>query len=299
MSPVVPTPRRSSTPSRSNRFRTIFGVDFSGAKLAGRNIWIARCRAGRGKTSPLVLEDLSSLESLAGAAERERALAHLVDLIGASEDALWSIDCPFGMPVEVLDDGFTWPDQLRLVERWRGGAYAFGLWCLGRAKRLGGAMHIRRTTDVDTKAPFDCYHYRMIYQSFHGMRDVVAPLARRRGTAVAPFQFRRLPTARRVLVETCPSSTLKRLGLPHHNYKQPAGGPLTARRRRTRGVILEGLSGFIEIDPAARRRIMRNPGGDALDAVIAAVGGRAGWLAADPRALAAHHRYPLEGHIYA
>jgi hypothetical protein len=58
------------------------------------------------------------------------------------------------------------------------------------------------------------------------MRDVLGPLLRHRSTAILPFHYRRLAAARRVVVETCPSSTLKRLGLPHQNYKQPAGGPL-------------------------------------------------------------------------
>src|SRR5205085_2496564 len=162
--------------------------------------------------------------------------------------------------------------------------------CLRRATLLGGPMHIRRLTDHEAKAPFDCYHYRIIYQTFHGMRDVLGPLRRRPGTAILPFQYRRLPGARRVLVEACPASTLKRLGLPHQNYKQPAGGPLTAKRRRTRRAILDGLTARVEIGPAHRYVIMRNGGGDALDAVIAALGGWDAWRDADHAAVARHPR---------
>jgi hypothetical protein len=43
---------------------------------------------------------------------------------------------------------------------------------------------------------------------------------------------------------------------------------------------------------------MRNPGGDALDAVIAALGTAEAWLTADHRAIAQHPRYPLEGRLY-
>jgi hypothetical protein len=43
---------------------------------------------------------------------------------------------------------------------------------------------------------------------------------------------------------------------------------------------------------------MRNGGGDALDAVIAAVGGLGAWQAADHRLLARHPRYPREGKLY-
>src|ERR671936_97626 len=267
MGAVVPGARASRRPT----FSTVYGVDFSGARLGGRTTWIARAALrGRGARRRLHLLELTSLERLCGSAEREAALAHLVQLIRESRDALWAIDAPFGLPVEVLDEGMSWAEFLAFVRRWERDGYDLGLWALDRAKRRGGPMHIYRATDLAAKAPFDPYHYRIIYQTFHAMRDVVAPLTRVRETAVLPFQYRRLPTARRVLVEACPSSTLKRLGLPHQNYKQPSGGPLTATNRRTRRAILAGLKPFVEIAPAHRRRIARDPGGDALDAVIAA-----------------------------
>jgi hypothetical protein len=115
---------------------------------------------------------------------------------------------------------------------------------------------------------------------------------------VLPFHYRRLPTARRVLIEACPASTLKRLGLPHQNYKQPQGGPLTALRRRTRHRILDGLEVHVLFDAAHRRTIMRNGGGDALDAVLAAVGGLQAWMTSDHHAIARHQRYVREGRLY-
>lgn len=160
-------------------------------------------------------------------------------------------------------------------------------------------MHIRRATDYDSKAPFDCYHYRIIYQTFYGMRDVVNPLRQTRGTAVLPFQYHKLSRARRVVVECCPSSVLKKLGLPHQNYKQPTGGPLTRKRRLTRRAILEAVEGMVKIGERERRVMMRNPGGDALDAVIAAVGAARAVAGADHAAIARHPRYPREGHLFA
>jgi hypothetical protein len=43
---------------------------------------------------------------------------------------------------------------------------------------------------------------------------------------------------------------------------------------------------------------MRNGGGDALDAVIAAVGAAQAWHLADHPAIARHPRYPREGRLY-
>jgi hypothetical protein len=283
-------------------FRTFYGVDFSGARLAGRTIWLARIeRHEEGDYSPLArfrLTELSSLERLCGSAERAPALECLVARILASDEALWALDFPFGLPVEVLEPGSRWAGQFDFLDEWGDDAYGLGLECLRRAKLLGGPNHIRRLTDVEAKAPFDCYHYRIIYQTFFGMRDVLGPLRKRRGTAILPFHYGRLAAARRVLVEACPSSTLKRLGLPHQNYKQPQGGPLTMKRRTTRHLILAGLSRHVEITPAHRRAVMRNPGGDALDAVIAALGASQAWSSCDHRRVARHPRYPREGRLY-
>jgi hypothetical protein len=286
---------------RGERFRSIYGVDFSGAKLAGRNIWVARCEpiGGKRRLPRLRLVELDCLERLCGTAERGPALAHLVDMIDASRGALWGLDFPFGFPIEVMDRGCTWPGQLRLLHAWEDDAYDLGLWCLDRAKALGGPMHIKRTTDVEAKAPFDCYHYRIIYQAFYGMRDVLGPLSRKRRTAILPFHYSKLSRAAHVVMESCPSSTLKRLRIPYQNYKQPAGGPLTPIRLRTRRTILSRLAPHVHVDDRHRRVIMRNGGGDALDAVIAAVGADFGWREADHAAIARHPRYPREGYLYA
>jgi hypothetical protein len=279
-------------------FTTVYGVDFSGAKQAGRNTWVARIEPLRRGRPAYRLVELTCLEKLSGTAERGAALAHLVERIAASDRALWALDFPFGLPIEVMDPGGRWPHQFDFLGAWGEDAYAAGLECLRRARALGGPMHIRRLTDAEVKAPFDCYHYRIIYQTFFGMRDVLGPLRRARHTAILPFQYRRLPAARRVLVEACPTSTLKRLGLPHNNYKQPEGGPLTRKRRQTRRALLDGLGRHVRLDGRQRRVMMRNGGGDALDAVIAAVGAAQAWQAADHRAIARHPRYPREGRLF-
>lgn len=148
------------------------------------------------------------------------------------------------------------------------------------------------------KRPFSCFHYRLIYQTFFGLRDVIGPLRQSKGTAVLPFQYRKLPTAERVVVECCPSSVLKQLGLPHQNYKQPNGGPLMRRRKLVRHELLDGLAEHVDITDRFRRVVMRNSGGDALDAVIAAVGAARAVASADHAAIAAHPRYRREGRMY-
>lgn len=270
----------------------VFGVDFSGAKLAGVAIWVAQVELSRKR-----LVALDRLGALCGCDDRAPALAHLVKMILDSRRALWGIDFPFALPIEIADAGAGFREQLRWLSHVSDDAYGFGRRCVERAQKQGREMHIRRDTDRETKTPFDCYHYRIICQTFYGMRQVLLPLHKSPGTVIPPFD--RVKEFDRAVVESCPGSTLKRWGVPHNNYKQPAGGPLEKKRIVNRRIILSKLREFIEIDDRFIRVIQRNPGGDALDAVIAAVGAWQSWEATDFDALWAHPRYRLEGRIFA
>lgn len=71
-------------------FASFYGVDFSGARLAGLNTWIARIEAAK-RNSKIPVFKLTYLERLGGvcgADEREVALPGLVSLI-----AEWSGPC--------------------------------------------------------------------------------------------------------------------------------------------------------------------------------------------------------------
>ena len=301
--------------------QTVFGVDFSGAKLAGKNAWIAELEVLSGephagpldssgaavspKSPPLRLVDLQPLERAARDAERAAVCHHLVETILSSRSALWGMDFPFGLPIELgLGD---WPNQLKHVSEHDGDAKTYGRSLVEIAKSIGDTMHIRRVCDRESRTPFDCYHYRIIYQTFHGMRDVLLPISGQAFTKVLPFESKRIgirnrsarnASDKRVVVEACPSSTLKRWDLPHQNYKQPGGKPPDAVRKRTRRTIMKHLTKFVQLTPHRRRVMMTNSGGDALDAVIAGVGAWQSWNQSDHAAIAAHPRYPIEGRVY-
>jgi hypothetical protein len=66
----------------------------------------------------------------------------------------------------------------------------------------------------------------------------------------------------------------------------------------TRHRILEWMAELVRFDDRHRRVMMRNPGGDAIDAVIVAVGATLAVPAADHRAIARHARHPREGHLF-
>lgn len=276
---------------------TVYGVDFSGAKRPGKTTWVAKLEPAGEQLLRLV--DLSRMTRFCPSVNRPDVLRALVDLIRESERSLWALNFPFGLPVEVMAEGCRWSGQFDFLAEWGEDAWGASLECLRRALARGGPMHVRRRTDTEERTPFDAYHYRICYQTFYGMRDVLGPLRPHARTAILPFQYRRLPRAIRVVVEACPASTLKRMGLPHQNFKQPEGGPLTRKRRRTRHTILAGLAAWVEIGATQRLQIMRDGGADGLDAVIAGVGAWRCWREYDHAAIGRQARYGREGRHYA
>jgi hypothetical protein len=275
------------------RFARVVGVDFSGAARPGRTIWIATCDVVAGDR--LRLQRLQAAETAFGVVERRDVLRSLVEAVVASQDALWGMDFPFALPVEIAPAG----DPFAWVAAHDGDAYDFGRWCVAKARTLGPAMHIRRVTDRETRTPFDCYHYRIVCQTFHGIRDVLIPLRSHRHVAIAPFDGPRSAAAGVVAVEACPGSTLKRLALPHNRYKQTGNQPVTRPQRAVRKTILAGIEPLIDVPERLAAIALRNPGGDALDAILAAAGAFDDFRHADHAALARHDRYPREGRVFA
>ncbi|KAA5544667.1 DUF429 domain-containing protein [Roseiconus nitratireducens] len=298
---MVNAPNRFET--RFPPFKTVVGVDFSGAAQAGKTAWCAELSCTRrlkpGHTTPKFrLDSLNRLGKLAGSDDRDQVLAYLVDRISSQEQTFWSCDFPFGLPIE-LGLG-RWKQQLAYLNQFDGTAKELGRALVRRTQQRVGALHVRRRTDRETQTPFDCYHYRIIYQTFHGMRDVLLPLADHPHVCVLPFQYGRLDpdSTLAVMVEACPASTLKRWGLPHQRYKQSGGRPPEPIHRSQRRKILSGLRPLVDISEHRRRVLMNDPGGDALDAVLAAVGGWQGFARADHGAVATDDRYPIEGRVF-
>jgi hypothetical protein len=283
------------------------GIDYSGAAQSGKTAWAAELLAEkplrvRDQSPRLRLVSLRPLGALAGGDDRATVNRYLVDRISTQTETLWGCDFPFGLPIElpIGPPPSCWRDQLSHAIGFSGGAKDFGRELVKISERELGTKHVRRTTDRETQTPFDCYHYRIIYQTFYGMRDVLGKIAGRRSVCVLPFQYAKLigPGADTIILEACPSSTLKRLKLPHQRYKQSGGKPPEESHKQVRRVIVKKLIRYVEISPHRRRVIMKDPGGDALDAVLAGLGSWLGYARADHRAIAEHDRYPREGFVY-
>ncbi|HBJ35100.1 MAG TPA: DUF429 domain-containing protein [Planctomycetaceae bacterium] len=286
-------------PIRLPHFDHVVGVDFSGARLSGLNAWISKTEI-QSDRQRLKLVELSPLGKLAASDDRDDVNAYLVQQVNESRASLWGFDFPFGLPVE-LKLG-TWAKQLESIGRFEGDAKSYGRFLVERTRQISDLMHIRRVTDRETQTPFDCYHYRIIYQTFHGMRDILRHVHASTETAVLPFQFEKLSDSaspvKRVVVEACPSSTLKRLALPHRMYKQVGGKSPTPEKIAVRKTILATVEKIVDITPSQRKVMLSNPGGDALDSLLAAVGVFQVTMLDDHQAIAKHPRYRREGRVY-
>ena len=246
--------------------RRVVGVDFSGARDAGKKIWIA---AGESHGGAVEIEACFPACELPGAsASLESALPALVEYVAGGADAAFGLDFPFGLPLALVREFGGEPGWERFVagfDRRFATADAFRDACRDAA----GGVEIRRRTDVEAKAPFCVYNLRLYRQTFAGIKHVLRPLVRERRAAVVPFQPPRpgLPT----IAEICPASLLADEGLyRRHPYKGRSDDRRRGRRAIVRALIGRGL--LREPARSLREVLADDPGGDALDAVLAAIG---------------------------
>lgn len=247
-----------------NGRRRVVGVDFSGARDAGKKIWIA---AGVLRNGGVEIEECFQARSLPNASSaREAALPALVEYVAGETDAALGLDFPFGLPASLVREA-TWEEFVVGFDRRFAAAGAFREAC----RAIDGGAERKRRTDEEARAPFCAYNLRLHKQTFEGIKRVLLPLVRDGRATVAPFQppRRGLP----MVAEICPASLLKFEGLyrrPYTPYKGRAAG-----RRSGRLAILEELTrrGLLR-EPTAdlRSSFAEDPGGDALDAAIAAIG---------------------------
>jgi len=245
--------------------REIHGVDFSGARRAGRKIWIA---SGQTDGERLVIQRLVRAADLPDSkSERDVALRALRRFIAERPGDAFGLDFPFALADEMIEER-TWKAfALAFGARYRS-PEAFRARC-----RKAGKPERKRVTDIDAKTPFSPYHLWLHRQTFYGIRDVLAPLVRDGLACVLPMQKAR--AGRAWILEICPASTLKKLSeeLGKKLYIPYKGRG--AERREARKCILGTLECCTQLhvcDDHLRETIIADPEGDALDSVVAALG---------------------------
>ncbi len=238
-------------------FERFLGVDFSGARNAGKAIWIAE---GSPVDGGLHIDSLRRASDLpGGGAARTAALTALRTHLAGQDNALIGLDFPFSLPGELVDVP-DWAGFAQSFARRYPDPEAFRHAC----RRRTGGRERKRRTDRRTATPFCAYNLRLYRQTYWGIAQVLAPLCEDTQIAIVPVLDRSDASA--TLAETCPASSLKRLEC-YRPYKGREPTLATARR-----AILDLLKrAGLRCSDAIGNTAVADIGGDALDALIAAM----------------------------
>lgn len=277
------------------RYSRISGVDFSGAQQAGKGIWVADGLPSAGR---LEIGLLTRLDWLPGSAKaRTPALAYLRERIASRPDVLTGLDFPFSLPAMLLG-GRSWQAFVCQTMPKYPDAETFRSDCFTRA----GRREIRRTAEAEAKTPLAAYNLLIYHQTFQGMTQFIAPLVSGGQAAVLPMMDER--AGKPAMIEICPASTLKAWqgNLGNVGYKKSSkrksAKDRASQMARRRGIADELAARGVSINAASRDLAIEDPGGDALDALLAAYATWQAWL--DPACLAprAASTDALEGRVY-
>jgi hypothetical protein len=236
----------------------VIGIDFSGARNAGNSIWLAELKIAGG--IPRIESCYPAEELPDSGVAREVCLPALVKFIARQGAIVVGCDFPFSLPASMIGAA-KWRDfVLGFGER-----YADAEWFMADCRRHANGRELKRACDRKSRVPFAAYNLRIYRQTFHGIRDFLAPLIREGAATVLPMERR--SRDRPWIAETCPASTLKSVDL-YPSYKGAGPDKRKARQAIVNGLIKQGE--MPALPPAIRRLVIDNKGGDALDSVIAA-----------------------------
>lgn len=246
----------------------VVGVDFSGARDARENVWIAECERTAGGLELVGCAPASERLAPDGADPGATTDA-LAGFLCGLDDAAVGLDFPFSLPAPVASGlgATTWRETLDAVAAYDD-ASAMDAACQDATP--GDQTYARRACD-EVRDSFSPYHFFVKKQTYHGTVGVLRPLATAGAAWVLPFDAEEAraagPGSRPRLLETYPAAVLARLGLHDERYKGSGEGE---RRRRERN--LAGLRDHVAVPGSLADRIRADADGDALDALAAAVG---------------------------
>ena len=237
----------------------VAGVDFSGARDAGKHIWIAE---GMPTPNGVRIDALTRADALpAGGASFDSAMTGLCDHVAGLTDSIIGFDFPFSIPAELIGQT-TWPAFVRDFARRYPTPQDFRDHCRART----GGRELKRITDVEAKVPWCAYNLRLYRQTWAGIRHVLAPVVCGKRARIIPIQTVKdgLP----VIAEICPASFLKRENL-YFPYK--GRGPELQQARSKILTELARRKYLVAVRGKLRRTMVEDIGGDALDATLSAI----------------------------
>jgi hypothetical protein len=278
----------SDTSKSTGEARQIYGIDFSGAVDAGKKIWIAEGVLEKGT---FLIESCKSIATLPGSGkERDLSLEVLKDFIEESENAVFGLDFPFGLPRPLVKHK-TWEEWVNAFPSLYRDPEVFRNAC----RSFTGGKELKRMTDIESKTPFSPYNLRLYRQTYYGISRIISPLVREHHACVLPMQ--RPLKHKPWLIEICPASTMMQKGSAHIPYKGR-----TPQHRKARLNLLKDFeqSGFMRIlHGSVRSEVLRDPGGgDALDSLISALAVSKALASPQARSHENELLYTIEGYVY-
>ncbi len=264
----------------------VYGVDFSGSVDAGKKIWIAECSVSKGL---LHINRCYSGSELNGSANnRDVCLNALCEFIKGAGFSIFGFDFPFGLP-EILVDEQKWAEFAGSFRAKYKTPDEFRKSCATVSK----GKEFKRETDRESKAPFSPYNLRLYRQTYYGIGGVIGPLVAQKHARALPMQ--KTAADKPWLIEVCPASTLKDLGL-YTPYKGKEKKHYDARKR----IIETVLKTYkVTIDAkAAKNRALNDPNGDALDGALAAIAAFRSLQKPEDLTKPKNSLRAIEGHVY-
>lgn len=258
----------------------VYGIDFSGSKSPGQNIWITEARQTGPPDHHLHVEDVSAAADRFSSTQWSEVLLELRGLIRRSDAAVVGLDFPFSLS----QSSISTDDWTEFLEEF---ATTFeGQEIASYPGEYTPDAESRRETDFrfGGQSPISP---QVRYQVFYGLRDVLYPLVSDDAVRVVPMQSS--DPAKPTVLEVYPAATFGAERLYRIGYKE--NSEESEKRRR---VNAEGLQSHERLsigDEFVEKAVESD---DALDSVCAAF--------AVNRALREgidRENNSVEGHIYA
>ncbi|MGM0770194.1 MAG: hypothetical protein ACQESU_01060 [Halobacteriota archaeon] len=236
----------------------VYGVDFSGSKIACKKIRISR---GTVHNRTLHIDSccpISELMPESTRKDRGNCLSFLRKLISSNADAIFGLDLSMGFP-EALYNGESWESSILKFSKTYSSPEDFRTKCRNQMDN----KEVKRKTEKEKKAPFCVYNLRLYRQTYYGIRCIIEPLLKERSARIIPIQEPQPDKAS--LAEVCPACTLKRKGI-YIPYKGKSKKELENRRM----ILSEMKKWDIELEDHIVAAALEDTEGDSLDSILAA-----------------------------
>lgn len=256
----------------------VFGVDFSGSKEPGQNIWITNGSVSDGPDFHLEVRSVASAADLFAVTQREAVFKKLRAFIRGAGGAFLGLD----FPLSLSESAVAATDWASFIEKFTQ-TFA-GKNIDSYPGEYGENGHTKREVDFrfGGQSPMSPL---VRYQVFYGLRDLIGPLVVEDAIRVLPMQEHD-PT-KPALLEVYPAATFGAERLYRTGYKDT-----TEESRRRRCVNAKGLQSHPQVSVSDAVVETATQSDDALDSLCAAFAVR--------RALSEglDEAHSVEGHIY-